>query len=463
MDSGLGVPVFNQGDDPVYCLNKAMAFLTTVAFSRFPSTNNQLRSSSNSRNPSTIQNGMVTVQQVQERQGQSYASNSYKGNAAISEGNNAGGQAKTEDLDAYDSDCDDVSNAKAVLMANLSNYGLDVISKDSLSNNQNALEILEYFENNDLKAQLQAKDTTICCPDCPLVSELQLLKAYDRESLLAHELLPVAAALRAADIADSLVSTSIDQDTPSTSLELMLFKTSRKCTKGLLLLVEEFVLLVQINAVKTDEFGRVLKYKARLVAQWFRQEEGIDFKESFAPVARIEAICIFVENATNKNMMIFQMDVKTAFLNNKLKKEVYISQPEGFVDQDNPSHVYKLKKAIYILKQAPRAWYDMPLKGDLRKFSDIGVWCMAWLDYNEHVDSLSTMDNEVGVTTPKNTIKIILSFEKYTLSVTYPEEVEKTLGTSMEIEPLNETKLLGIEDLFNLILLIMVSVADEDM
>ncbi|GJZ57621.1 reverse transcriptase domain-containing protein [Tanacetum coccineum] len=90
-----------------------------------------------------------------------------------------------------------------------------------------------------------------------------------------------------------------------------------------------------------------------------RQEEGIDFEESFAPVARIEAICIFVANAANKNMMIFQMDVKTAFLNGELKEEVYVSQPEGFVDQDSQSHVYKLKKALYGLKQAPRAWYDM--------------------------------------------------------------------------------------------------------
>ncbi|GJV12870.1 retrovirus-related pol polyprotein from transposon TNT 1-94 [Tanacetum coccineum] len=96
--------------------------------------------------------------------------------------------------------------------------------------------------------------------------------------------------------------------------------------------------------VKTDEFGGVLKNKARLVAQGFRKEEGIDFKESFAPVARIEAICIFVANAANKNMMIFQMDVKKAFLNGELKEEVYVSQPEGFVDQDNPSHVYKLKR-----------------------------------------------------------------------------------------------------------------------
>ncbi|GJX75723.1 retrovirus-related pol polyprotein from transposon TNT 1-94, partial [Tanacetum coccineum] len=110
-----------------------------------------------------------------------------------------------------------------------------------------------------------------------------------------------------------------------------------------------------IYKVKTDESGGVLKNKARLVAQGFRQEEGIDFEESFSPVARIKAIRIFVAYAAHKNMIICQMDVKTAFLNGELKVEVYVSQPEGFVDQDNPSHVYKLKKALYGLKQAPRA------------------------------------------------------------------------------------------------------------
>ncbi|GJT55526.1 retrovirus-related pol polyprotein from transposon TNT 1-94 [Tanacetum coccineum] len=122
------------------------------------------------------------------------------------------------------------------------------------------------------------------------------------------------------------------------------------------------VLLIKLKWIykfKTDEFGEVLKNKARLVAQGFRQEEGIDFEESFAPVARIEAIRIFIANAAHKNMKIYQMDVKTAFLNGELKEEVYISQPEGFVDKDNPSHVYKLKKALYGLKQAPCAWYDM--------------------------------------------------------------------------------------------------------
>ncbi|GJX04931.1 retrovirus-related pol polyprotein from transposon TNT 1-94 [Tanacetum coccineum] len=114
-----------------------------------------------------------------------------------------------------------------------------------------------------------------------------------------------------------------------------------------------------IYKVKTDEFGRVLKNKARLIAQGFREEEGINFEQSFAPVARIEAIRIFIANAAHKNMTIYQMNVKTAFLNGKIKEVVYISQPEGFVDQDNPSHVYKLKKALYGLNQAPRAWYDM--------------------------------------------------------------------------------------------------------
>ncbi|GJR14916.1 retrovirus-related pol polyprotein from transposon TNT 1-94 [Tanacetum coccineum] len=87
-------------------------------------------------------------------------------------------------------------------------------------------------------------------------------------------------------------------------------------------------------------------------------EEGIDFEESFAPVARIEAIRIFIANAATKNMIIYQMDVKTAFLNGDLQEEVFVSQPEGFEDPDNPTHVYHLKNALYGLKQAPRTWYD---------------------------------------------------------------------------------------------------------
>ncbi|GJT06502.1 retrovirus-related pol polyprotein from transposon TNT 1-94 [Tanacetum coccineum] len=119
------------------------------------------------------------------------------------------------------------------------------------------------------------------------------------------------------------------------------------------------ITLKWIYKVKLDEMGGILKNKARLVARGYRQEEGIDFEESFAPVARLDAIRIFLAYAAHMNMIVYQMDVKTAFLNGILREEVYVSQPDGFVDQDNPNHVYKLKKALYGLKQAPRAWYDL--------------------------------------------------------------------------------------------------------
>nr|GEV98855.1 Gag-Pol polyprotein [Tanacetum cinerariifolium] len=107
-----------------------------------------------------------------------------------------------------------------------------------------------------------------------------------------------------------------------------------------------------------NEFERLEK-KARLVARGYRQEEGIDFEESFALVSKLEAIQIFFAYVAQKNMVVYQMDMKTAFFNGNLKEEVYVSQPNGFMDQDNPNHVYKIKKALYGLKQAPRVWYDM--------------------------------------------------------------------------------------------------------
>ncbi|GJT07025.1 retrovirus-related pol polyprotein from transposon TNT 1-94 [Tanacetum coccineum] len=185
------------------------------------------------------------------------------------------------------------------------------------------------------------------------------------------------AAPRAKVLADSLVSTSIDKDAPSIkpknfkqemtkpswidAMQEEIYKFERLKVWDLVSCPDNVFLikLKWIYKVKTDESSEVLKSKARLVAQGFIQEEGIDFEESFAPVARIEAIRIFVANAAHKNMIIYQMDVKMAFLNGELKEDVYVSQLEGFVDQDNPSHVYKLKKALYGLKQAPRTCYDM--------------------------------------------------------------------------------------------------------
>ncbi|GKB03416.1 uncharacterized mitochondrial protein-like protein, partial [Tanacetum coccineum] len=204
MDLGLAVPVFNQGDDPIAYLNKAIAFLTVVASSRFPSTNNQLYTSSNQRNQATIQDDRVTVQQVQGRQGQSYASTGYKGNATSSLGNNAGGQTRV--VKCYNcqgeghmarqctqpkrprnpiqefqtvkllrqpfqtmllsrlrilmlmiSNCDEVSNEKAVLMVNLSNYGSDVISE------------VQHFESNHTDLDNQSVHAMINFEQTPVV------------------------------------------------------------------------------------------------------------------------------------------------------------------------------------------------------------------------------------------------------------------------------------------------------
>nr|GFA30785.1 integrase, catalytic region, zinc finger, CCHC-type, peptidase aspartic, catalytic [Tanacetum cinerariifolium] len=108
---------------------------------------------------------------------------------------------------------------------------------------------------------------------------------------------------------------------------------------------------------KHDVEQTVIRNKSRLVVRGYRKEEGIDFKESLAPVAKMEAIRIFLAYATHKSFTVFQMDVKIAFLHGTLKEVMYVCQPEGFIDADHPSHVYKLKKALYGLKQAPRAWY----------------------------------------------------------------------------------------------------------
>ncbi|GJY50954.1 putative ribonuclease H-like domain-containing protein [Tanacetum coccineum] len=108
---------------------------------------------------------------------------------------------------------------------------------------------------------------------------------------------------------------------------------------------------------KRDARGIVVRNKARLVAQGHRQEEGIDYDEVFAPVARIEAIRLFLAFASYLGFMVYQMDVKSAFLYGRIDEEVYVTQPKGFVDPQHPKKVYKVVKALYGLHQAPRAWY----------------------------------------------------------------------------------------------------------
>ena len=109
---------------------------------------------------------------------------------------------------------------------------------------------------------------------------------------------------------------------------------------------------------KKDDTGLIIRNKARLVAQGYNQQEGIDYDETYAPVARLEAIRMLLAYACYKDFKLFQMDVKSAFLNGFISEDIYVKQPPGFENHISPNHVYKLNKALYGLKQAPRAWYD---------------------------------------------------------------------------------------------------------
>jgi hypothetical protein len=109
---------------------------------------------------------------------------------------------------------------------------------------------------------------------------------------------------------------------------------------------------------KQDEHEVVTRNKARLVAKSYSQVKNLNFDETFAPIARLESIHILLLYATHHDFKLYQMDVKSAFMNGPIKEEVYVEQPPGFEDEEYPNHVYKLHKALYGLKQAPRAWYE---------------------------------------------------------------------------------------------------------
>nr|GEW58384.1 retrovirus-related Pol polyprotein from transposon TNT 1-94 [Tanacetum cinerariifolium] len=183
-----------------------------------------------------------------------------------------------------------------------------------------------------------------------------------------------------------------------------------------------------------DKLGDVLKNKARLVAREYHQEEGIDFEESFALVVQLEATRIFIAYATHKNMTVYQMDVKTAFLNGILRDEVYVSQPDGFVDQDNPNHVYKLKKALYRLKQVLRDWYDLLSSFLLsEKFSKCVVDATLFTQKEGKDILLYGMESSDPVDTPM-VDKLILDED--------PQGKYHHAYTFLEIESMNKTSFL---------------------
>nr|GEX44035.1 Gag-Pol polyprotein [Tanacetum cinerariifolium] len=172
---------------------------------------------------------------------------------------------------------------------------------------------------------------------------------------------------------------------------------------------------------KKDEDQTVIRNIARLVAKGYAQEEGIDFEESFALVACLEAVRIFIAYAAHKSFPIYQMDVKTAFINGPLKEEVYVAQPDGFVDHDHPEKVYRLRKALYGLKQAPRAWYD-----ELSKF-------------------LTSKGFTKGLQIHQSLRGIFINQAKYTLEILRKHGMEKcqSIGTPMTTKPKLDADLSG--------------------
>ncbi|GJU55772.1 retrovirus-related pol polyprotein from transposon TNT 1-94 [Tanacetum coccineum] len=170
--------------------------------------------------------------------------------------------------------------------------------------------------------------------------------------------------------------TTVVADTPPLNIQITLETTSQAPTQVPTVTANENIIYAETNKEyaqvdkdefinvfstpknKRDEENTVIRNKAHLVAKGYAQKEGIDFEESFAPVARLEDVRLFVAYAAHKSFLVYQMDVKTAFLYGPLKEEVYVNQPDGFIDPYHPNQVYRLKKALYGLKQAPRAWYN---------------------------------------------------------------------------------------------------------
>nr|GEY08942.1 retrovirus-related Pol polyprotein from transposon TNT 1-94 [Tanacetum cinerariifolium] len=184
---------------------------------------------------------------------------------------------------------------------------------------------------------------------------------------------------------------------------------------------------------KKDEDQTVIRNKARLVAKGYSQEDGIDFEESFAPVARLEAVRIFIAYAAHKSFLIYQMYVKMAFLNGPLKEEVYVAQPDRFADPDHPEKVYRLRKALYGLKQAPRAWYDelskfLTSKGFTKGTIDLTLFTIR---YGEDILLVQIYVDDIifGFTNPK-----------------YSKHFEKLMHSRFEMSLMGEMKFfLGLQ------------------
>nr|GEV98957.1 retrovirus-related Pol polyprotein from transposon TNT 1-94 [Tanacetum cinerariifolium] len=427
-ETGLVVPVFQKGDDPIDAINHMMSFLTSVVTSRYPTTKNQLRTSSNPRQQATIIDGRVTIQPIQGRQHQMSAGSSRpftSGSGGTSgrqriiisssgpalydmtPGTISSGLVHTtspstsyvppsqndwnllfqlmfdELLNPPPSGVNQAPKAIAPIVEVIPPVNADstgspsstTVEQDapSTSNSTTPTKTQSSIipqdvgdDNLDIEVAHMGSDPLFGIPIPEVNSEQSTTPASPQAIVQTDHPLPHHNSKWTKDHPLNNIIGQLDRPV-STRLQLheqaLFFYYDAFLTSVWELVPRPYKVMVitlkWIYKVKLDELGGILKNKARLVARGYRQEERIDFEESFSPVARLEAIRIFLSYAAHKNMVVYQMDVKTVFLYENLRENVYVSQPDGFVDPDYLNHVYKLKKALYGLKQAPRAWYDM--------------------------------------------------------------------------------------------------------
>nr|GEX17942.1 retrovirus-related Pol polyprotein from transposon TNT 1-94 [Tanacetum cinerariifolium] len=315
--------VFKQGGDPIDAINHMMSFFLTVVTFRYPTINNQLRNSLNPRQQATINNERVTLQPVQGRKF-FFATGTTR---TYTPGDGSWVNDKVLMVQAQ-------ANGRILREEELAFLADPGIAKDPSSS------------CTPTKVEVTKGLPKVIMEQAAILKEV--VEQGKSQNPLNNSLDSSLAPEPAASIG-SPSSTTVDQDAPSLSNSQTSPETQSQFIPND---VEEENHDLD---VKLDELGGILKNKARLVARGYRQEEGINFEESFAPVARLDAIRIFLAFAVHMNMIVCHMDVKTAFLNGILREKNYLSQPDVFVDKDNPNHVYKLMKAQYGLKKAPRA------------------------------------------------------------------------------------------------------------
>ncbi|GJS23432.1 hypothetical protein Tco_0452064 [Tanacetum coccineum] len=313
VDSSLAIPVFYPGDDPIACLNKAMAFLTIVASSRFPSTNNQLRTSSNLRNQATIQDGRVTEQQ-------------------------------TKDLDTYDSDCDDISNAKAILMANISNYGSDVIlevphSKTYLNDMENqSVHAMQDFE------QTQVVDFT----DNEIHSDSNIISKPSDASFVKIEA-PKELPKIVFDQMDAVVQqSSVDKQCLEIAKKELLLENDRLLQQ----IMSQDVLLTVMNSTSLiGEFVNMETKRNESCDKCFNLKSQNAHNDLLKSYSHLEEYCISLELSIHLNQEIFQKDessnnqnaleILDFFKNSDLKAQL----------KDKDTTICKLKEIIKSMRK----------------------------------------------------------------------------------------------------------------